>query len=137
MTLEENKALVRRFLDEVYNKGNLTIADELVADKYTSHNQLEIEVLGPEGIKKAAIQQRTAFPDLITTVEDIVAEGDRVVVRGVDRGTHQGTFGGFAPMGKAFVITWIDIFRIENGKLAEAWLEINIESFKRQLSPDT
>lgn len=135
MSLEDNKALVCRFLDEVYNKGNLAVADELVAEDYASHNQLELEVLGPEGIKQVAVLQRNAFPDLATQVDDILAEGDKVVVRGVDRGTHQGPFMGFAPTGRQFVITWIDIFRIENGKLAEAWLEINIESFKRQLSP--
>jgi predicted ester cyclase len=134
MSSEANKSIVRRFLDEVYNKGNLSVADELVAPGYISHNELSIEVLGPEGIKKAALMQRAAFPDLVSTIDDLIAEEDKVVVRGHDEGTHAGTFMGFTPTGRRFTITWIDIFRIENGKLVEAWLEINVESFKKQLS---
>jgi steroid delta-isomerase-like uncharacterized protein len=128
-----NKTLVARFLDEVYNKGNYDFADVAVAADYVSHNELSIEVLGPEGIKKAAATQRTAFPDLVTSIDDLIAEGDRVVVRGHDTGTHQGLFMGIPPSGNRFTITWIDIFRIEDGKLAEAWLETNVESFKKQL----
>jgi steroid delta-isomerase-like uncharacterized protein len=136
MTIETNKSLIRRFLDEVYNKGNLALADELVAPNYTSHNELNIEVLGPDGIKKAAMMQRTAFPDLVTSVDDLIAEGDKVVVRGHDQGTHHAAFMGFPPTGKRFTITWIDIFRIEKGKIVEAWLEINVENFKKQLRKD-
>jgi predicted ester cyclase len=117
MTIENNKNLIRRFFDEVYNKGNLAVADELVATGYTSHNELNIDVLGPEGIKKAAIMQRTAFPDLVTTIDDLIAEGNIVVVRGHDQGTHRAEFMGFPPTGKRFTITWIDIFRIEQDKL--------------------
>jgi predicted ester cyclase len=133
MSTSQNKALVTRFLDEVYNKGNLDVADELVTANYLSHNELNLEVLGPEGIKSAAIMQRSAFPDLVTTIDDLIAEGDKVVVRGHDEGTHQGEFMGLPPSGARFMITWIDIFRIKEGKLVEAWLETNVDSFKRQL----
>jgi steroid delta-isomerase-like uncharacterized protein len=133
MSTARNKALVSRFLDEVYNKGNLDVADELVAADYLSHNELDFEVLGPRGIKDAAIKQRSAFPDLVTTIDDLIAEGDKVVVRGHDEGTHRGEFMGLPPSGARFKITWIDIFRVNEGKLAEAWLETNVESFKRQL----
>jgi len=136
MSAEENKALVRHFLDQVYNKGNLAVADEVVALHYVSHSELNIEVLGPEGIRKAAIVQRTAFPDLVTAIDDLVAEGNKVVVRGHDQGTHLGEFMGFPPTGRRFTITWIDIFRVQNGKLVEAWLETNVESFKKQLSSE-
>jgi steroid delta-isomerase-like uncharacterized protein len=128
-----NKSLVSRFLDEVYNKGNYDFADAAVATDYISHNELSIEVLGPDGIKRAALAQRTAFPDLVTSIDDLIAEGDKVVVRGHDTGTHQGPFMGIPPSGKRFTITWIDIFRIQDGKLAEAWLETNVASFRRQL----
>jgi predicted ester cyclase len=90
MSVEENKALLRRFFEEVYNKGNLAVADELVAEGYVSHNELDIQVLGPEGIKRAATMQRDAFPNLHTTIEDLIAEGNEVVVRGRDTGTHTG-----------------------------------------------
>jgi steroid delta-isomerase-like uncharacterized protein len=134
MSVEENKLLLRRFFEEVYDKGNLTVADELVAEDYISHNELDIQVLGPEGIKRAAAMQRNAFPNLRTTIEDLIAEGDKVVVRGTDTGTHTGAeFMGIPAKGRRFTLTWIDIFRIEDGKLVEAWLETNVESFKRQL----
>jgi predicted ester cyclase len=131
---DANKALVVRFLDEVYNMSNLAVADELVAPDYTSHNQLAIEVLGPEGIKKAAREQRAAFPDQESLIDDVIAEGDKVVVRGRDRGTHSGApFVGVAASGRRFEITWIDIFRVEDGQLREAWLEIDTGRFRRQL----
>ncbi len=136
MSSEANKAIIRRFFEEVYNRGHYAVADELVAEGYVSHNELAVAVLGPEGIKRAAAAQREAFPDLVTTLVDVIAEGDKVVVRGRDDGTHVGEFLGFAPTGRRFTFTWIDIFRLENGKLAEAWLETNVESLKRQLSPE-
>jgi predicted ester cyclase len=134
MSTADNKALVARFLDEVYNHGNLDVADELVAPDYVSHNQLAIEVLGPNGIKAAARAQRAAFPDQHTWIDELIAEGDKVVVRGRDTGTHTGApFVGIAARGRTFEITWIDIFRVEDGLLREAWLEIDVGAFRRQL----
>jgi predicted ester cyclase len=137
MTIEENKRLVSRFLDEVYNRGNLIVADELVAPDYTSHNRLGIEVLGPEGIKAAARAQRAAFPDQRTYVDELIAEGDKVVVRGRDVGTHTGApFAGIQASGRPFEVSWIDVFRVEDGKLREAWLEIDTGHFRSQLLGD-
>jgi predicted ester cyclase len=135
VSVEDNKRLVARFLDEVYNQGNLAVADELVARDYTSHNRLEIEVLGPEGIKATARAQRAAFPDQRTHLDELIAEGDKVVVRGRDTGTHTGEpFAGIQASGRPFEITWIDIFRVEDGLLREAWLEIDTAAFRRQLT---
>ncbi len=135
MTAKENKELIKRFFDEVYNKGNLSVADELVAKDYVSHNKLEMEVLGPDGIKKAASMQREAFPDQVTVLDDVIAEGDKVVVRGHDTGTHSGKrFMGIKASGRKFNVTWIDVFRVSNGKLQEAWLEVDVEDFRHQLS---
>ena len=130
---EANKALVRRFFDEAWNQGRVEILDEILTPDYTSHNKLEIEVLGPEGLRTAILDQRRAFPDLTTTIEDLIAEGDRVAVRAVDRGTFDGPFLGMEPTGRTFEITWIDFFRIEDGRLAEAWLELDVGDFRRQL----
>jgi len=130
-----NKALVRRFLDEVYNRGNLAVADEAIAKRYISHNKLNLEVTGPAGIKKAAQLQRRAFPDIKTHFEDLIAEGDKVVVRAYDTGTHTGgPFLGLPPRGKKFKVTWINIFRVEEDKLAEAWVEVDVEDWRRQLA---
>ena len=131
---EANKALVRRFFDEAWNQGRTEILDEIVAPDYASHNKLDVEVLGPEGLREAITDQRTSFPDLETTIEDIFAEGDRVVVRAVDRGTFEHPFLGMEPTGRSFEITWIDIFRIEGGMLAEAWLEMDVGEFRTQLT---
>ena len=131
---ENNKLIIRKFFEEVYNKGNLEMADELVSPGYISHNKLNLEVLGSAGIKKAAAMQRQAFPDQVTVLDDIIAEGDRVVVRGHDTGTHTGAlFMGISASGNKFNVTWIDIFRVADGKLQEAWLEIDIEDFRKQL----
>jgi predicted ester cyclase len=133
--IEANKRLVRRLFDEVYNQGLYDVADELIAEAYVSHNKLALEVLGPAGIKQAARIQREAFPDQVSYIQDLIAEGDKVVVRGLDAGTHTGApFMGIPASGRRFEITWIDIFRIENGKLIEAWLEVDTTDFRRQLS---
>jgi len=137
MSIENNKAMIRRMFEEVYNQGNYDVADELFAENYVSHNGLGLTVLGPEGIKRVAAMQRTAFPDLHSTIEDLIAEGDKVVVRGIDHGTHLGEFLGYPPTGKPIAITWIDIFRVENGKLAEAWLEVDMENFRKRLSGES
>ena len=131
---EANKALVRRFFDEAWNQGRVEILDEIVAADYTSHNKLDVEVHGPDGLRAAITDQRASFPDLVTTIEDMIAEGDRVAVRAVDRGTFEHEFLGMEPTGRRFEITWIDIFRIEDGKLAEAWLELDFGDFRQQLT---
>ncbi len=133
MSVEMNKALVRRLFEEVYNQKNYQVADELIAEHYISHSGMDTEVFGPEGIKKSAALQHAAFPDLQTTIEDLIAEGDKVVVRGTDRGTFKGGFMNYEPTGRSFTITWIDIFRIENGKLVEAWLEIDTDKFRQEI----
>jgi steroid delta-isomerase-like uncharacterized protein len=135
VSIEDNKRLVRRLFDEVYNQGQFDAADELIAKGYVSHNKLELEVLGPQGIKDAARVQRAAFPDQVSEIVDLIAEDDKVVVRCRDTGTHTGAaFMDIPASGRRFEVTWIDIFRVENGRLAEAWLEVDIADFKRQLT---
>lgn len=130
---EAAKAFIARFFDEVWNQGKVEVVEEFVAPDYVSHNKLGIDASGPEGIRQAVLAQRAAFPDLVSRIEDSIAEHDKVVVRGVDRGTFVNAFMGLPPTGRTFTITWIDIFRIEEGLLKEAWLEIDSEDFRRQL----
>lgn len=131
-TPEENKAMFRRFIDEVWNNGNLAVADELFApDAFTpSAPQLPP---GPEGVKVIATLWRTAFPDFHMTIEDLIAEEDKVVARFTETGTHQGEFMGIAPTGRRISITEIGILRLVNNKVAESWYEVDMLSLMQQL----
>ena len=133
MSTEDNKAIVRRFFEEVYNKGNVAAVDELVAPNPVLHFDSPINVpvpaemqLSREEIKQVVSQFRTTFPDLHYTVELQVAEGDMVVTRMTARGTHTGeywglTYKGIPPTDKQVTWTETQIFRIADGKIVEQW----------------
>ncbi len=123
MSLEANKAIVIQLYEEVFNKGDLELADKLIAPNALNHDpQLPPGVpSGPQGLKAAVTMLRSAFPDDHHTIEDLVAEGDKVVVRTTHSGTHQGSFLGLAPTGKHITNTSIHIFRIASGKIVEVW----------------
>jgi len=116
MSLEENKAIVRRFI-EAYNKRNLDLIDDLVAPDYVDHTNK----VGREGLKQLFNMGLKGFPDWHEIIEDIIAEGDKVWVRLAYTGTHKGEFLGLAPTGKKITSKAVDIYRIVNGKLAEYW----------------
>jgi predicted ester cyclase len=111
---EENKALVRRYFEEVWDKGNLEAIDELFTADFIRHGPTatEGEVRGLEGFKALVIMYRSAFPDLRVPIEDLLAEGERVVSRWRTRGTHQGELMGIAPSGNQASVTGIIIDRI-------------------------
>jgi steroid delta-isomerase-like uncharacterized protein len=122
LSIEENGALFRRYVEEVGNEGNLDLADEIF-DRYLAH-QSDGSVLerGPEDVKRFMGEFREAFRDFHTTIEDQIAEGDKVVTRWRMRGTHEGEFRGIAPTGKQLDITGISIFRFSaEGKVVESW----------------
>ena len=114
MSLEENKAIVRRFI-EAYNKRNLDLFDDLLAPDYFDH----ASKVGIEGLKQLMTMAFKVFPDFHETIEDIIAEGDKVWARITFTGTHTGEFMGIAPTGKKITTEMVDIFRIVNGKLVE------------------
>jgi serine phosphatase RsbU (regulator of sigma subunit) len=119
---EENKAIFRRYVEEVSNQGNLELADGIF-DRYLSH-QPDGSVLerGPEDVKRFQAELRSAFHGLHATVEDQIAEGDKVVTRWRMRGTHLSEFRGMAPTGEEMEINGIGIFRFsEKGKVVESW----------------
>ena len=118
---EENKALFRRATEEVFNKGNLDAIDEFMAPDMVDHSLVPGQDPGPEGFKKLVTMFRAAFPDLHSTVEDLIAEGDKVVGRMTTRGTHQGEFMGIAATGKQIEFSEIHIIRIAGGKAVEHW----------------
>jgi len=121
MSTEENKATLRRIIEEAFNKGNLAVTDELIATNYVYHGSGGQEFKGTEGFKQYVTMMRTAFPDLHMTIEDMVAEGDKVVHIAKMRGTHKGEIMGIAPTGKQLTISAVTISRFAGGKEAEAW----------------
>jgi steroid delta-isomerase-like uncharacterized protein len=131
---EHNKAIVRRLMEEVWNKGNLSLVDELFAPNYEDHDPSTPDFgRGPESEKKRATLYRNAFPDLRLTIEEIIAEGDTVMARWSCRGTHKGDLGGIAPTGKQINISGITVARLANGKLAEAHVNWDALGLMQQL----
>ncbi len=133
MTPEETKATYRRMIDEVFNRGNLDVADEVTAPDIIDHSGMPGRPPGPEGVKWAAQMFRAAFPDLQVTVEDQVAEGDLLVNRFTVRGTHQGEFAGVPATGKTATVSGIDCLRIRDGKAAEHWMQMDMVGLLQQL----
>jgi steroid delta-isomerase-like uncharacterized protein len=122
MSTEENKALARRELEEIWTRGNLDAAEDVYAPNYISHQSAGSEdIRGLEAIKQFAAGVRQAFPDLQITIEDQIAEGDKVVTRFTSRGTHQGELWGVPPTGREVEVRSVSTNRIEGGKIAEHW----------------
>ena len=118
MSIEENKALLNHFFKEL-NKGNLKVWDELCAPGYIYH--ATAGDMTTEQSKNHAASLLAAFPDLNGVIDDMIAEGDKVVARYTIRGTHRGAFRGIAPTGKQIMLKGIEIDRIEGGKFVETW----------------
>lgn len=121
MSTEENKALLRRAWDELYGHGRLDSIEEFVLDDVIAHEP-DGDVRGVEELKQYLATYLAAFPDTSVTVEDVIAEGDKVVSRYTVRGTHQGTTDEYGPpTGKQVVIDGITVYHFKGGKLAEMW----------------
>jgi steroid delta-isomerase-like uncharacterized protein len=134
MSAEENKALARRVLDEMFNKGNLDVADELLAPDYVDHDPaMPEDIHGPEGFKQYVSGYRSAFSDLHLEFEDQIAEGDKVVTRWTGTGTHDGELSGIPPTGKRVTLPGMEIVRISGGKLVEGWEGYDTMNLMRQL----
>jgi len=132
MSIEENKALVRRYMDDL-NKRNLAVIDELYDVNYMGHVAGMEDLHGPEEMKQMMTGFLIAFPDLHRAIEDMVAEGDKVVVRLTVTGTHKGDFQGIAPTGKQATVTVIAILRIVGGKIVETWELIDMLGVMQQI----
>jgi len=127
MSTEENKVMVRRFFEEGPSKGNLSIADELLSPDFAMHTPLPASP-GIKGISEVIITCRAAFEHLNVTIEDMIAEGDKVTARFTAHGTHKGDFMGLQATGKPITMTGIEIFRIKDGKIIELWGEAKLTS---------
>ncbi len=131
MSTEQNKTIVRRLFEEVM-KGNLTIADELIAAEYAQHSVFGIPD-GREGFKQFFTNFAAAVPDAHFRLEDVIAEGDKVITRWIVTGTQTGTLQGIPPTGNRFSMTGIDIFRLNEGKLVEHWDSVDQLGMLKQL----
>ena len=118
---EDNKALVRRFVDEVQSGGNIDLIDEICSPEFVNHSAPPGIPADREGIKIVTAMFRRAFPDSYFTVEDMVAEGDKVATRKTFHGTHEGEFMGIPPSGRSVSMGLIDIVRISEGRVVEHW----------------
>ncbi len=129
---EQNKALVRRVIEEVYNQGNLAAADELAASDLVIHLPSQA-IHGREGAKQYVATLRSGFPDIHFTIEEQLAEGDRVMTRWTAHGTHLGEFQGIPPTGKRVRVTGTEVDRIANGKTVECWSNVDELGMMQQL----
>ena len=129
---KQNKTVARKVFEGIQSQKKLALVDELVAGDYIGHTPLD-DIQGPEGAKQFDSMLHEAFPDYQVTVEDQIAEGDKVVTRWTCRGTHQGEFQGMSPTGQQMTMTGITIFRIANGKLVEGWTNPDLLGMLQQL----
>lgn len=130
---KENKSLIRRFVDEMLNKRNSAIMKELVASDFIDHDAPPHQTPGPEGIKRTLEELHLSLTDLVVHMDDIIAEGDRVVTRHTAEATHTGPFLGFAPTSRRLRWMAISIYRIADGRIAERWGLIDYRSLGHQL----
>ena len=132
MSTEDNKALFRRWC-EVISQNRLDRVEEIIAPDEVDHAVPPGLPAGLEGVKQVFTMFHTAFPDLQIQIEDLIAEGDKVVGRVTARGTHQGEFMGIAPTGKPVSFNAIDVVRIAGGKIVERWSQADLLALLQQL----
>jgi predicted ester cyclase len=128
-----NKALVRKFYKEVFGEWNMDMVDEVVSPRFRSHDWPPDSKTGPQGLRDFYSGIKFVVPDGKYEVDDLVAEGDKVVVRWRLVGTHKGTFQGIAPTGRPVTLKGIAIYRLENGKLMERWVVSDVYGVLQEL----
>jgi steroid delta-isomerase-like uncharacterized protein len=132
MSTEDNKAAIQRVFEEVLNQGNMAVVDEVYSPDNVFHTSTG-PVHGFEGLKQFVNMYRSAFPDIQFTIEDLIAEGDKIVTRYTARGTHRGDLQGIPPTGRQVTVTGIIISRFANGKFVEGWLDFDALGMLQQL----
>jgi steroid delta-isomerase-like uncharacterized protein len=131
---EENKAVVRRFIEEVWNNGNLDAIDELISENHVDHDPAQAAGPGGREGARAFIQMyRTAYPDTHIELGEMIAEGDLVAAPWTATGTHRGELMGMAPTGKPISVTGIGIDRVSGGQIVESWANYDALGMMAQL----
>ena len=132
MSAEQQKMIIQRWVEEAWNNGNLAIADEVYSADYFLHDPTR-PIHGPEALKQFVAAFHTGYPDIHATIEDMIAEGDKVVWRYTVRGTHKGEFMGIAPTSKPVTLTGILISRFADDKVVEDWNNYDALGMLQQL----
>ena len=133
MSESQNKALMQRFYEEFWCRGNVDAVDELVAPDFVDHQRPAHWPEGPSGLKRLVREWRLGFPDMTETIVDLIAQGDKVVGRFVLTGTHQGPFLGISATGRKIRVTGIDIVRIQQGRITDFWYNEDTFGLYQQL----
>jgi steroid delta-isomerase-like uncharacterized protein len=129
---KQSKTLTRRIFEEMQSQGNLAIADDIFASDFVNHTPFG-DMVGPEGAKQFVTKLRTGFPDLQVTIEEQIAEGDKVATHWTARDTHQNEFQGIPATGKQMEIRGIVISQIADGKIVEQWGNPDVLGLMQQL----
>jgi steroid delta-isomerase-like uncharacterized protein len=132
MSSELNKSLIRRSYEEGLNRRNFDTFDQLIAPDFV-HHSFPASVPGPDGFKQILQLFTAAFPDLRVTLEDVLAEGDRVMTRGFFTGTHRGVFMGIPPTNRPVRVAYMDVWRLADGRIAENWVQLDMLALTQQL----
>jgi steroid delta-isomerase-like uncharacterized protein len=132
MPTEENKRIMRRALD-IWNSGDLSALDDIIAPGIVMHLRGRADVTGLEAYRSYNVTLREAIPDQQWVLEDLLAEGDKAVLVWTLRGTHQGQLSGVAPTGRQVAVTGISVYRIADGKLAEIWVQSDTLGLLQQI----
>ena len=134
MTASQTRAAYNRFLDEAFNNGRIDKLGDLLTDDYAFHDAPPGTPPGREGVRQVVTMFRNAFPDLHVTIDDQIAEGDKVSSLTTTRGTHTGAeIFGVKPSGKSFAMKGMTMARVENGRVAESWVKNDVMSMMSQL----
>lgn len=130
---DHNKAIYQRYIQQVFNQGRLDLLDELLSPSYVYQEAPPGTLPGAEGIKQVVSMFRAAFPDLEITIDDQIAEGDKVCSYATTRGTHQGEIFGIPATGKVVTMTGLTLVRIVEGRIAESWVKNDVMGLMNQL----
>jgi steroid delta-isomerase-like uncharacterized protein len=132
MSAEQNRAVVKAIFDEIVNRRETGNAAKLIGPTYVNH-MMPLPTPGPDGLVQVLETFRAGFPDIQVAVEDAIAEGDRVATRGYFRGTHRGPFMGLPATGKPVQVAYADIWRFEDGKAVENWVQMDLMGLMQQI----
>jgi steroid delta-isomerase-like uncharacterized protein len=129
-----NEEIVRKWIDEGFSRGKVELADELLADDIVNHTAQPGQGPGRDGVKKAVLALRSAFPDLQIRIADVVAQGDTVAVRDEITGTHSAVYNGVQPTGRKVTVGRLSFYKLKDGRIAEHWSQLDMAVLMRQLT---